>query len=517
MNFKKLTALLIGLIVAFSCLVFDVSAATTTIAFSNNEPKVGDKVTVSVTVQGTEAMYSTDFNVSYNPNVLKFESGDSANGGAGSVKIAGLPGGNTKQTYNLSFTALAAGSATISASGGAYYEVADDTVSASATVKVSDVTKSDNANLSALRVSAGTLSPKFSPDVVQYTVNVKNSITECKVYGTTADPNATIGITGSATLNVGENRRVLTVTAPSGAQKSYTLIIIRAAAGAPVQSNISSNTETNKPENAPGNDTEKEEEKEPEKEEEVPVALETVIDGNSYVVLSDLSDVTIPKGFSVTDRLYNNEEISVATDEKGIYELFFLKQSGSNEAYPYTYDESSDTFTRVLIINQLDKDYIVSEIGEDLKIPNGFTKKTFEIDDMTIEGYVSSDADLKDMYYIYCYTEGEFGVYRYDAKEKVLQRNPEFKLTETDEAEVDNETEVSNRFAMLSGNAKLIVVCLCIVFLGMIALLVLIIVKFIKRKHYDDFDEDDSFDEDFDSVTFDDDYKIETETEETEE
>ena len=70
---------------------------------------------------------------------------------------------------------------------------------------------------------------------------------------------------------------------------------------------------------------------------------------------------------------------------------------------------------------------------------------------------------------------------------------------------------------MLSGNAKTIVVCLCIAFLGMIALLVLIIVKFVKRNSYEDFDVDDSFDEDFDSVTFDDDYKIENQSEETEE
>ena len=492
MKIKKIIALLIALIVAVSCFVFNASAATTTISFSNNAPKVGDKVTVSVTVQGTEAMYSTDFNISYNPSVLKFESGDSANGGAGSVKIAGLPGGSTKQTYNLSFTALAAGSSTISASGGAYYQVADDNVSGSATINVSDVTKSDNANLSALRVSAGTISPKFSSNVTEYTINVKNSITECKVYGTTADPNATIGITGSATLKVGENKRVLTVTAPSGAQKSYTLIIIRSADEDETESNTSSEAEVN-------------------------TALETIIGGKSYVVLSDITDVTIPKGFSITNRLYNNEEISVATDEKGLYELFFLKQSGSNEAFPYTYDENTNAFTRVLIINQLGKSYIVAEIGEDLKVPSGYTKKTFEIDNMTIEGYVSSDADLEDMYYIYCYIEGEFGTYRYDVSEKVLQRSPEFKLIEVDETQTDSKIEIFNRFAMLSGNAKTIVVCLCIAFLGMIALLVLIIVKFVKRNSYDDYDVDESFDEDFDSVTFDDDYKIETETEDTEE
>ncbi len=492
MKIKKIIALLIALIVAVSCFAFNASAASTTISFSNGAPKVGDKVTVSVTVQGTEAMYSTDFNVSYNPNVLKFESGDSANGGAGSVKIAGLPGGSTKQTYTLNFTALAAGSSTISASGGAYYKVTDDNISGSATINVSDASKSDNANLTALRVSAGTISPKFSSNVTEYTVNVINSITECKVYGTTADPNATIGITGSATLKVGENKRVLTVTAPSGAQKSYTITIIRSADEDETESNTSSEAEVN-------------------------TALETIIGGNSYVVLSDITDVTIPKGFSITNRLYNNEEISVATDEKGLYELFFLKQSGSNEAYPYTYDENTNAFTRVLIINQLGKSYIVAEIGEDLKVPSGYTKKTFEIDDMTIEGYVSNDADFEDMYYIYCYIEGEFGTYRYDVSEKVLQRSPEFKLIEVDETQTDSKIEIFNRFAMLSGNAKTIVVCLCIAFLGMIALLVLIIVKFVKRNSYDDYDVDESFDEDFDSVTFDDDYKIETETEDTEE
>ena len=492
MKLRKITALLIALIVALSCFAFNASAATTTISFSNNTPKVGETVTVSITVQGNEAMYSTDFNVSYNPGVLRFESGDSANGGAGSIKIAGLPAGSSKQTYSLKFTAIAAGSSPVTASGGAFYEVNDDTVSGSGTVNVSDATKSDNANLSALRVSAGTISPKFSANVTEYTINVKNSITECKVYGTTADPNATIGITGSATLKVGENKRVLTVTAPSGAQKSYTLIIIRSADEDETESNASSETEVN-------------------------TALETVIGGKSYVVLSDITDVTIPKGFSPTKRLYNNEEISVAVDEKGVYELFYLKQSGSNEAYPYTYDENSNRFTRVLIINQLGKNYIVAEIGEEFKIPSGYSKEKFKIDGISLEGYVSSDADFEDMYYIYCYSEGDFATYRYDTVDKVLQRSPEFKLIEVDETQTDSKIEIFNRFAMLSANAKTIVVCLCIAFLGMIALLVLIIIKFVKRNSFDDFDVDDSFDEDFDSVTFDDDYQIEDQQEDTEE
>ena len=492
MNFKKILALIVSVVVLCSALAFNVSAASATISFSNNSPKVGEAVTVSVTVQGTEAMYSTDFNVSYNPNVLRFDGGDSANGGAGNIKVASGVSGSTTQTYNLKFTAIAAGSSPISASGGAYYMEADDAVSGSATVSVSDATKSDNANLSALRVSAGTISPKFSQNVTEYTINVKKSITECKVYGTTADPNATIGITGSATLKIGENKRVLTVTAPSGATKSYTLIIIRSDVDDP-EENTSSDVET-------------------------PAALETVIDGNSYVVLSDISDVTLPKGFSPTTRLYNNEEITVATDEKGVYELFYLKQSGSNEAYPYTYDEDKNAFERVIIIEQLGNSYIVAEITDDFIIPNGYTKKSFKIDDMKLDGYISDDAVFDDMYYIYCYFGGDFATYRYDAVEKVLQRSPEFKLVEKDDTEqTGSKIEFFNRFAMLSTNAKTIVVCLCVAFLGMIALLVLIIIKFVKRNSFDDFDAEEDYDDEFDSITFDDDYKIETNEEETEE
>ncbi|MBO5321951.1 MAG: cadherin-like beta sandwich domain-containing protein [Clostridia bacterium] len=491
MNFRKILALTVSVIVLLSCMVFNVSAATATISFSNGAPKVGEAVTVTLTVQGTEAMYGTDFNVSYNPNVLRFDGGDSANGGAGNIKVASGVSGSTKQTYTLKFTAIAAGSSPVSASGGAFYEVNDDTISGSATINVSDVTKSDNANLSALRVSAGTISPRFSQNVTEYTINVKKSITECKVYGTTADPNATISITGSATLKIGENKRVLTVTAPSGAQKSYTLTIIRSSEDDPEENSSSEAT--------------------------VPSTLETVIDGNSYVVLSDIADVTIPKGFSPTKRLYNNEEISVATDEKGVYELFYLKQSGSNEAYPYTYDEDKNAFTRVLIINQLGNSYIVAEITDDFIIPNGYTKKSFKIDDMKLDGYISDNADFEDMYYIYCYVGGDFATYRYDAVEKVLQRSPEFKLVQKDSTEqTGSKIEIFNRFAMLSTNAKTIVVCLCVAFLGMIALLVLIIIKLVKRNTFEDYDADEDFD-DFDTVTFDDDFKIETDEDNTEE
>lgn len=475
---KRIIVLLTSVAMILALFTFNVSAASASVSVSNSNPKVNNAVTVTVTVKGSEAMYGTDFSVSYNPDVLRFESGDDAAGGAGVVKIAGGVTGAANKTYSLKFTAIASGSSSISASGGVYYENTDDSFSGSATVNVSDVSKSTNANLSSLRTSAGVLSPNFSASVTEYTVNVGSDVTECKVYGTTADPDANISVSGSATLKDGENKRVVTVTAPSGDTKSYTLTIIRSETG---------NTTSSSVETSP--------------------ALETVVDGVTYMVIKDISGIQLPKGFSASERLYNNETVSVASDEKGLFELFYLKSVDSDTAYPYLYDSDKNAFKRVQIITQMDKDYIVTELPENCSLPENYISANVKVGDMSIECYSNTEEQSADMFYIYCYYNGEFGMYRYDKLEGVLQRYPELKVTESDDVAVAGGDSILNRFAGLSSNAKTIVVCLFIAVLGVIALIVLLIVKLVKSaklKDYDFLDED----EDFESVTLDENYEI---------
>ena len=90
MNFRKILALTVSVIVLLSCLAFNVSAVSATISLSSSSPSVGEKVTASVNIQGTE-LYAAALDVSYNPSVLRFESSSDQNNGssasAGSVKI----------------------------------------------------------------------------------------------------------------------------------------------------------------------------------------------------------------------------------------------------------------------------------------------------------------------------------------------------------------------------------------------------------------------------------------------
>lgn len=98
---------------------------------------------------------------------------------------------------------------------------------------------SDNANLSGLTLSTGTLDPVFASETTEYTVIVGNDASGFTVTPTTADANATVEVdkkavqsgTASETVSFrGNSRRVkvtVTVTAQSGTEKKYTLIVLK--------------------------------------------------------------------------------------------------------------------------------------------------------------------------------------------------------------------------------------------------------------------------------------------------
>jgi len=93
---------------------------------------------------------------------------------------------------------------------------------------------SDN-NLETLTVSPGTLDPAFSPGTLAYTVEVASRVTSVTLTATKSDPNAVISGDvpngGQATIPLdgpGTTKNVsITVTAPDGNVKSYTVAVTR--------------------------------------------------------------------------------------------------------------------------------------------------------------------------------------------------------------------------------------------------------------------------------------------------
>jgi hypothetical protein len=89
----------------------------------------------------------------------------------------------------------------------------------------------NNANLTSLSISGGTLSPVFVPTVTNYTADVANNVSSVTVTAVPEDPSAVVtGGTSAHTLNVGANPISVDVIAEDGiTTKTYTVTVTRAA------------------------------------------------------------------------------------------------------------------------------------------------------------------------------------------------------------------------------------------------------------------------------------------------
>lgn len=480
---KFLSLVIAVIIIISSFFTLTTSAATSVLSFSANTVNVGDKVTVTVSVKGSD-ISGVDLSVSYNSDILRYDSG-ATSGGAGSLKIVELilPTVNSK-SYSLSFTALKAGSSQISFNGTVAEgdNAADVSVGASATLSVINKVLSDNANLKSLRLGVGTLSPAFSPDITTYDVLIPNSATKCLVYATTADPDATLDVEGSSTMEVGANKRVVVVTAPNGTQKSYTINITRSdlpdGETPPTESDVTSDT------------------------------LSTTLESANYVVATDISSIQMFKGFTATTALYNGVDVPVAIDNDGNFKIYYLKSADSEALIPCTLDNETNTFKKLKYITQGEYTYIVTEFPKGKEIDDKYYRITAKISDFDIECYANQSSELNDFYYIYCFANDRYGVYRYDSRENTIHRYPEFKLTDATTDTNVKDLNFLDKFASLPTNSKLMVACLFVAIVVAITLIILIIIKLIHNRNDNLIFEDEDDDLDFENVSFDNDFLI---------
>ncbi|ACM21690.1 cytochrome c, 20 heme-binding sites [Geotalea daltonii FRC-32] len=111
------------------------------------------------------------------------------------------------------------------------------------------VAASNNANLSNLVLSSGTLTPTFSSTTTSYTASVANSVSSITVTPTEADTTATTTVNGVAvnsgtasgpiSLAVGSNTITTVVTAQDGVTtKTYTVVVTRAGSSNADLSNL---------------------------------------------------------------------------------------------------------------------------------------------------------------------------------------------------------------------------------------------------------------------------------------
>lgn len=406
---KRGLAILTAFILCLQFGKIDAQAANVVIALSTSTVSVGNNVTATISVSGSDISAYTIY-VSYNSSVLQYNSASGSaivNGGGGTVTASGTSAGS----FSISFTAIANGSGSITTSGSDVYDINGNAISishAGATVTVATASNNGDTNngnatteagettetteddgrsadcdLASLQVSPGTLTPAFSADRTTYSLQVDEDVTSVVVSASAADGNATTSVSGANSIQKGKNTVRVTVTAENGAVKVYT---INVQAGEDVGD---------------------------------PVAT---IDGKEYSFVMNEDGLEAPEGFTAGTTTYKDWDVlSYESPNKKIRVVCLKDEDGEN--HWFIMDAEKDVFTPYQEYSSQYNRYIITAVPDGVAIPDGFKETTLKIGDNSVIAYQSDDIADKDLYLVYAINvEGEEGFYEYDAKEQAFLR-----------------------------------------------------------------------------------------------
>lgn len=470
-TFKSILSFLIITTIIISAFSFNVSAASANIS-CGNEYEIGKSFSVKISFNADATLYAVEVDVNYNSSVLRLDnvSGADFNPGNGSVKIVDDKFSATKpsktSSYTLSFTAIAAGNSNISASFLGAGE-AESRASASATVTVVAPKPSSNANLASIKLSNGSLSPAFNPNTTSYTATVKYSVESINITGSVADGKSTYTGGGTMNLQVGNNERVLTVTAEDGTKKSYTIKIKRMT-----------EQETLDAEQAARDAN----------------PLLVIMDNTDYFIVNGFDGITIPAGFTQGTTTRKESEIAVLNEDGGKYQLCWLVDANGENGAFYHRDEN-DNFVKLAYVNANGITYIIEALSDDVAVPSGFVRRQYTKDDQNSDAIKYVDETLADFYIFNCYvpTQQANAFYRYDDVEGTMQRAVDYdSAVEAEKQQALDEQQQPQQvswFGAMSKTGRIVFFTFIAVVVLFIVVAILIIVKIINSGNDDDEDD----------------------------
>ena len=483
--FKKGIASLAALVVMLSALTLSVSAASSTVAFSKSKLNVGETLTVTArfSTSSSDPMYGLEGYITYDPSVIEYVSGDNCNLlTKGKVKIVLYSEGKTNLTETIKFKTLKVGKTAIALEQLIYAnnDLQEKSLKgSSATVNVVNPSTeaSSNANLKNLVVSAGTLTPKFDPDVTSYSVTIKNDVTELWVSTSKADAKASVTVEGSKDMKVGANKRVVVVTAENGNTKRYTINITRLAADG--EQTVTPPEENDEPLND---------------------LIEVNVGDDTMYVVEDFAETELPKGFEVIEYAFNGKTVPALAD--GNYIILMLRLPDNSKQSFYVYGNEG-VFTELISIVVGGQTYYVLPTDE---VPEGYSAvNDFAIGDVAVPAFRNDAAGYEDFAVVYA--KGPTGIssyYSYDIVEGTIQRLANVNIAETKPAttpststkEEENKDliEVLNKnFTSLNTNGKIVIITILAIIVLLIVAIIVLIVKIAssgkKEEDEDDYEQ----------------------------
>ena len=203
-----------------------------------NKTIVGEKFDVTLEIDSEESLSGVETYLSYDDSMAEFLSADEGiAGGKGllRVNIKNFEDVDGKLKYKMTFLAKLSGNFTMTFSDDVHlYAVNPDNEISVATndleMRIKNPRKaSSDSSLTGIKVAGGVLTPKFSPNVLDYKVNVGGGVDDITVGVTTADKGANYSLVKDYgdKLRSGENNIYIIVKAEDGSKTNYNIVVIK--------------------------------------------------------------------------------------------------------------------------------------------------------------------------------------------------------------------------------------------------------------------------------------------------
>lgn len=488
---------MMAIVLLFGCLLvpnIEAKADNLYIALSDTTVKIGDAITVSVTVP---AGVSATVNLTYPMDLLTYSSASdtaSANAGTVSMTIGSYGSSNKRSVGTVTFQAKSSGKATFSASAPIAGNQEGDRVSvtgASASVNVKnetgdDAENGDNANkssdnsLSSLTLSAGKLSPAFKYNITNYTAEVENNVTSVVVSAKANNKNATVeSVKGGEKLVVGSNKIQIVVKAENGVTATYVVNVTRKAAG----------------------DDDKQKDSEKDEQQDGDLSQQYYeINGQKLYPATSIPEEVVPQDFEQgTMKLWEKDYPYLYNDKIGsqiclLYlvdenkengALYMVMDSAPYEAYPYV--SFSSEFGYIVVVPDADE----------TTLPAGYKAGTLDIEGKGSIGayYYGKDKDVCLVYAVN--NEGNYGWYLYDVNERTYMRYLGNSEADREEIQVPDTEAQSGDVQKLESQNRMIFWAFLIVVLFLLIVIVILVLSRRNRLEHpeEDFEDFDDFDD----------------------
>lgn len=503
---------MMAIVLLFGCLLvpdIEAKADNLYIALSDTTVKIGDTITVSVTVP---AGVSATVNLTYPTDLLTYSSASdtaSANAGTVSMTIGSYGSSNKRSVGTVTFQAKSSGKATFSASAPIAGNQEGDRVSvtgASASVNIKNETgddeeNGDNANkssdnsLSSLTLSAGKLSPAFKYNITNYTAEVENNVTSVVVSAKANNENATVeSVKGGEKLVVGSNKIQIVVKAENGVTATYVVNVTRKAAG----------------------DDDKQKDSEKDEQQDGDLSQQYYeINGQKLYPATSIPEDAVPQDFEQGimklwekdyPYLYNDKIGSqicllyLVDENKENGALYMVMDSAPYEAYPYV--SFSSEFGYIVVVPDADE----------TTLPAGYKAGTLDIEGKGSIGayYYGKDKGVCLVYAVN--NEGNYGWYLYDVNERTYMRYLGNSEADREEIQVPGTEAQSGDVQKLESQNRMIFWAFLIVVLFLLIVIVILVLsrrnrlehpeeeEFEEFDDFDDFDDEENAEDDSDTL-----------------